>query len=29
MVLYVAGFGGSFAIAGLLGFLGGVILYGF
>lgn len=29
MVLYVVGFGGSFAIAGLLGFLGGVILYGF
>ena len=29
MVLYVAGFGGSFAIAGLLGFLGGIILYGF
>lgn len=29
MVLYVAGFGGSFAIAAVLGFLGGVILYGF
>jgi uncharacterized membrane protein len=29
MVLYVAGFGASFVIASLLGFLGGIILYGF
>jgi uncharacterized membrane protein len=29
MVLYVAGFGGSFALAATLGFIGGVILYGF
>ena len=28
MVLYVAGFAAAFAIAGTLGFLGGVILYG-
>ena len=29
MVLYVLGFAGSFALAATLGFLGGVILYGF
>lgn len=29
MLLYISGFGASFIIAGTLGFLGGVILYGF
>ncbi len=29
MVLYLLGFAGSFALAATLGFLGGVILYGF
>jgi len=29
MVLYLAGFAGSFLLAATLGFLGGVILYGF
>lgn len=29
MVLYVLGFAGSFGLAATLGFLGGVILYGF
>jgi hypothetical protein len=29
MLLYLSGFAGSFALAITLGFMGGVILYGF